>query len=273
MSDTAPTILPTYAAPPVKHRVFSLSAVIPAEVYYARADELKEAMMAHFEHYEPQQQWLLNLEEKNGVPQFHSMKPEVLIMHTFWHKSPDGQKLVGCVVEPDKISIILRSVPKHVERFPTLKTWSEKIIPVWASLLTPKISAAILDYANILSRDTVPTFINENGSLAIGELLTVFAGFPGEHQGIVPPYDCTMGLAIDPEAHIFLNLRVRGIQQHVSSGSAVQVDLQALKRPGKHGLTAAEAVDSLELLHKTVVDKFEVVFTPRAKAAFQPKTP
>lgn len=273
MSAASSIILPTYAAAPVKHRVFSLPAAIPPEVYYARADELKEAMMAHFEHYEPQQQWLLNVEEKNGVPQFHSIKPEVLIKHTFWNKSKDGQKLVGCAVEPDRISIILRNLPKHTERFPTLKTWVEKIIPIWASILNPKISAAILDYANILSRDTVPTFINENGSLAIGELLTVFAGFPGEHQGIVPPYDCTMGLAIDQDAHVFLNLRVHGIQQHVSGGSAVQVDLQALKRPAKHGLTAVEAVDSLELLHKTVVDKFEVVFTPRAKAAFQPKTP
>jgi hypothetical protein len=154
-----------------------------------------------------------------------------------------------------------------------LKSWAEKIVPIWASILSPKVGAAILDYANILSRDTVPTFINENGSLAIGELLTVFAGFPGEHQGIVPPYDCTMGLAIDQEAHLFLNLRVHGVQQQVSSGSAVRVDLQAVKRPGKHGLTAAEAVDSLELLHKTVVDKFEIVFTTRAKAAFQPKTP
>jgi hypothetical protein len=271
MIDVALPSLPTYAAPPVKHRIFTLMAEITSDVYYARADELKEAMMAHFSIYEPQQEWLLNIEHKNGVPQVHAIKPVVLIKHTFWHTSPDGQKLVGCTVEPEKISIILRNLPNHTERFPTLKIWTEKIVPIWAKLLNPKISAAILDYANTLSRETVPTFINPNGSLAISEILTVFAGFPGKHQGIVPPYDCTMGLAIDQEQHVFLNLRVHGLPQIISNGSAVQVDLQALKSPGKHGLTATEAIDSLDLLHKTVVDKFEIVFTPKAKATFQPK--
>ena len=61
MSDAAPPVFPTYAAPPVKHRIFSISAAIPPEVYYARADELKEAMMVHFQYYEPQQEWLLNI--------------------------------------------------------------------------------------------------------------------------------------------------------------------------------------------------------------------
>jgi len=272
MSDVSPAILPTYDAPPVKHRIFSLPSVIAPESYYARADELKEAMMGFFEVYEPQQQWVLNVEQKNGIPQLHSMKHEVQVMHTFWHKSSDGQKLVGCLVEPDKLSVILRNLPKHSERFPALKYWVEKVVPVWASILSPKIKVAILEYANILSRDTVPEFVGKDGSLAVGELLTVFAGFPGEHKGMAPPYDCQMGLIIDPDAHVYLNLRVHGLERQVANASAVQVDLQAFKRPSDHNLTAAEAVDSIDFLHNIIVEKFETVFTPRAKTAFQTKT-
>jgi len=126
----------------------------------------------------------------------------------------------------------------------------------------------LLHYVNLLRKDTTPNLFDENGALALGETLSVFAGVPGEHAHLEPPFDCKVGLRLNGVKDG--KMRIHVVDASAETGNtavAVRVHFFA-----EAGLDAGEGIDKalmlLDWCHERIVERFELIFTEKAKRTF-----
>jgi hypothetical protein len=174
---------------------------------------------------------------------------------------------------PNRLTINLhpeKSDPHHFEElYDELMRW----FPRWSSHFgAAEFSVVQLDYINLIAAETTPQFIDgRTGAVQIGDVLEVFGRVPGHHEGIIPPYDCQIGIVIDKQRPTVLRIRVHGLPFRPKLGGGVRVDFQAVTDRAKRPLTAAEVPTETRFLHDAIIEEFEAVFTARAKTSFEPK--
>lgn len=255
-----------YCNPPVVQRTFTLLADIP-DTYFERESEFKERLKEHYPVYEPRKHWHVELIEKQGRPDLTST---VTLGHSLYKKDNRGDRLLGIEYDQGKLVFTLLRTKDETHLFERLRDQIHEWVPFWWTLfdIRPEsVKVALLEYANLISMSTTPSFFDEKGGINVGRVLTVFAGIPGNnHQAMVPPYDCQVGLAIDTEQRIYCNLRVSGIAEN-SGRPAIRVDLQA-RREQKERLSLKDCLDAADQLHSVVLEQFNNIFTSQAKESF-----
>jgi hypothetical protein len=101
-------------------------------------------------------------------------------------------------------------------------------------------------------------------------MLTVFSSVPSQHYGIIPPYDCQMGLMIDPQRPATFALRVLGLIMPQQHGPAIRVDFHSEVTKDSPRMSAQQVLAETQFLHTVIVEQFESLFTPEAKQTFEP---
>lgn len=262
-----------YENPPIIERAASITAAIPDEVFYSRLETWKEIVREFFPDYDPIQQWMLNFKQEGEVPTLGEAPAQVLVTHRFWKRNAENRRFMSMRILPTRLTLNLhpeRNDPHHFEElFNELMTW----LPRWASHFgASQFSAVQLDYINLIAAETTPQFVDaKTGSVNIGAVLTVFGGVPGHHEGLVPPYDCQIGVIMDRKRPSILRIRVQGLEFRPKLGAGVRVDFQATTDRSSDPLTATEVGAETKLLHDAIIEKFESVFTDEARASFRPK--
>jgi len=176
-------------------------------------------------------------------------------------------------VRPERLTINLHPEKGDPHHFDELYASLMKWLPQWSSHFgATEFTVVQLDYINLIAVETTPQFVDsKTGAVRIGDVLEVFSRVPGQSEGLIPPYDCDIGILIDKTRPAVLRMHVHGIEFRPLLGGGVRVDFQAASDRRQHPLTATEVGTETKFLHDVVIEKFDAVFTAKAKASFEPK--
>lgn len=260
-----------YKKPPIIERVVTCIADVSEESFYGKFDAWKDLVHAEFPEYDPIKEWSLNVGMKEGVPVFTESMPEVRITHRFWKKNAKGKRFMSMRLLPNQLTLNLHREEGNPHAFEDLFAEFQRWLPQWFGHFGATGASAVqLDYINLLSGATTPSFMDQYGALQIGSILKQFGSVPGRFQAIIPPYDCQLGLLIDAARRARFTMRVLAIMTAPNQGTAVRVDFQAAVDRDSPSLTVPQVFTEADFLHTVMVQQFEALFTDAAKKTFEP---
>jgi hypothetical protein len=272
MSDVPPQPHIHYKKPPIIERVLSVTADIPLENYFARLEDWKARIHDRFPEHDPITDWNLKIEAReDGTPLLTDVQPELTITHRFWHRNSKGKRFLSMRLAPNQLTMNLHPEETDTHHFEELHAEFSNWLPLWLSHFGGNACDTVaLNYINLISHQTTPQFINHDGGIQIGRILRVFAGLPNPLMGIIPPYDCQMGLMIDPKRPATFAMRVMAVAMGKQQSLAIRVDFNAVVAKSKPCLNPIQALSEAEFLHNVIIGQFESVFTDIAKTSFEP---
>lgn len=271
MKDSPPISQVRYKCPPIIERVLSVDADVSQETFFAKFESWKQIIGEQFPEYDPIKDWRLNIETKEDTPILTDIQPELLITHRFWRHNKKNKRFLSMRLLPGQLTLNLHRDQDDPHSFDELYSEMDRWLPQWMNHFEAKgASVVTLAYINLISSKTTPQFIAQNGGILVGSVLRVFAGVPSQHLGIIPPYDCQMGLMIDPNRQATFGLRVLGLPVPKGQSAAIRVDFQAIVAKPIPSLTAPQVLSEAIFLHTVMCDQFESVFTDTAKQSFEP---
>ena len=271
MSDVA-TSNPRYKKPPIIERALTVTADVTQENFFARLEDWKLLIHEKFPEYDPINDWRVNIETReDGTPLLTDVQPELLITHRFWRRDRKNRRFLSMRLLPNQFTLNIHRDSDGDHNFRELHDEFSNWLPQWMSHFgATGCETVSLNYINLISHITTPQFVDVNGSIQVGKALRVFAGIPSQHMGIIPPYDCQMGLMIDPKRPAMFSLRVVVVAIAKQNSPAIRVDLNAYVAKLKPSLTAFQALSEADFLHSVIKAQFEAIFTDFAKETFEP---
>ena len=258
-----------FKKPPIVERVATVSGDIAAEQFYSRIESWKTIAAAEFPIYDPLTEWLLNVQEKDGVPLFDEAEPEVIVTHRFSRRNEHGDRTWSMRCPTERLTINLHSERNEPHDFEDLFGAMMKWLPRWSDHFGVTAYPSVqLDYVNLLGPRTTPHFVNQEGGIQINRLLQVFGSIPGIHKSIIAPYDCKVGLLIEPSRCI-ANIHVHAVRGP-DTALHVRVDLQIVATHPKGLPSVDAALSELRYTHDVLIGQFLAIFTDEAKTSFEP---
>jgi hypothetical protein len=252
--------------PPIVERIIGVYHKIPQEEFEKRLPSWVEKISRAYPVPDHIAEWLIDIEERNGVPLIKSLAPKARIIHVFWQKHPEHKYVHGMRVRPDRLVFHLEREKDNPHRFEELMPEMKKWLPLWMEhFAVHEIDGITVEYYNILDGNITPQFVSSNGALKISDALTIFANIPGQHKGLTNPYDCKVRLVIDDQAPTFLDVRVRGDDR---SANAVKVELKLTTFPKERKFNQSEALVALRQAHEVMLKQFACFFTETARKSF-----
>jgi hypothetical protein len=259
-----------YVNPPVIERVVTLHASMTAEAFETNIEKWKLKVLPDYPIEEPLIEWLVEMQEKEGVPLFDTLSPKLRITHRFSKKSKaEGfDWSIRCPV--GQFTMNMHSHPGSGRRYRHLRDEYAKWLPQWMEQFgVTQLEQLSFGYINKLRRDITPQFFNTEGGLELDRVLRVFAAIPGKHESLEPPYDCrvTVNLGTAPARKLAIRVKDATTPKH---GVAIDVILEAVAQIGGSG-GSSEALELLDWSHERIIERFEQVFTAEARASFKPE--
>jgi len=257
----------SYARAPIVERIATFHAQIEEERFLLGFEEWQWAVREDYPHHEPHKEWLIAVKEKNGVPLFDTLQPELRLTHLFSRKSADGRREFGMRCPMDAIAFHLFTSPGVSKGYGDLHSEVVKWLPRWMDhFQVEKLTNLELHYSNRITPETVGPFIRD-GRIELASILTAFLALPGTHECLIPPYDCTATVLLREEPQMVLTLRIHG-DTEVRPQPAVLVDFTVAFPETKGGLDTGNALLLLSNAHDAIQDRFELVFTDQVKNFF-----
>ncbi len=258
-----------FRKPPIIERVATVWGDLSAEKFYSRIEGWKDTVATEFPIYDPLTEWLLNVQEKDGVPLFEEAEPEVIVTHRFSRRNEHGDRTWSMRCPADRLTLNLHSERNEPHDFEELYAAMMKWLPRWSDHFGVTAYPTVqLDYVNLLGPRTTPEFVNRDGGIQINRLLEVFGKIPGTHKSIIAPYDCKVGLLIEPN-RCAANIHVHAVRGR-DAALHVRVDLQIVATH-PNGLASADAaLLEMRYTHDVLIGQFLAIFTDEAKTSFEP---
>jgi hypothetical protein len=248
------------------------------EIFESRFEDWRALVAPEYPVYEPLKQWLISVKEKDragegGLPLFDTTEPELRITPRFSKKtSKEGfDWSIRCPV--GQLTVNMHSLPNEglTRRYATIRSEFARWLPMWIEKFSVKSTSKIAaHYVNLVNRATVPKFVTQKGELLLGEILTVFS-IPGQHECIIPPFDCKVTVQLEGDHSSLLRLTVSDWPD-VRLAPAVRVDFLVEILAPKVGASVEGIMALLDWCHERIVERFEVVFTEKVKQTFEPIT-
>jgi hypothetical protein len=258
-----------FRKPPIIERVATVSGNISPEQFHSRMDSWKSIVAADFPIYDPLTEWLLNVQEKDGVPLLDEAEPEVVVTHRFSRRNQNGDRTWSMRCPADRLTLNLHSEHNEPHNFEELFAAMAKWLPRWSDHFGATAYPTVqLDYVNLLGPQTTPTFVDRNGGIQINRLIEVFGKIPGPHISIIAPYDCRVGLLIEPN-RCMVNIHVHAVRDR-DAALHVRVDLQVIATQRDPLTSADAAMGEVRYTHDVLIGQFLAIFTEEAKTSFEP---
>lgn len=264
----------SYRNAPVIERLASVRCRIEPEIFEARLAGWEELVKAEFPVYEPLKEWLLNVEEKEDIPLWNTLKPELRITPRFSkkHSSHGFDWSLRCTSKQFTMNMhsggnVRRSYAQLREQ---ISTW----LPRWIDHFdAAEFESVHLQYLNLLNPETLSAFVRhpEGGDLAldIDKVLNVFVNIPTKDTDLmVPPFDCTATIKITGAESGIYQLQARAVPS-AKIQPAVMFDLKMQTDVQKH-LSSTAIIEKLDWCHDRLRERFELVFSDAAKQHFEP---
>ncbi len=270
---------PFYRRPPVIERVVGVYAEMSDEVFEGRFDEWRAIVEKEYPVYEPLTEWLIQVKdtdhrEEGAIPLFDTMQPELRITPRFSRKSSKENFDWSIRCPRGQLTMNMHSRPTQgaERRYDTLRAEFSRWLPRWlAHFSVESMTRVTAHYVNLVNRHTVPAFVTKEGRLLLDQVVAVFSQIPGEHECLIPPYDCKATLLLQGQDGATLRLNVNDWSSK-ELGAAVRVDF-IVDAPAQNLEASGEKIlQLLDWCHERIIERFEVVFTEKAKKTFEPVT-
>jgi hypothetical protein len=263
---------PRYQKAPIIERALTVTADISQENFFARFEDWKNVIHEKFPEYDPVNDWRMKIETReDGTPLLTEVQPELVITHRFWRRDKKGNRFMSMRLLPNYLTLNLHRDSERDHTFDELHAEFANWLPLWMSHFGATACDTVqLSFINLISCHTTPQFIDGDGSIQVARVLRVFAGIPSQHLGIIPPYDCQIGLMIDPDRPAMFSLRVLAVTIAKDGTPAIRVDLNAAVTKPKPSLSAFQALSEATFVHTVIRNQFEAIFTDEAKKSFDP---
>lgn len=250
----------------------SVYAEIPEEVFEARLDDWQSLVKPEFPVYEPLKEWLLLVDEKEGIPLLSSTRPELRITPRFSRKSSREGFDWSIRCPAGQFTMNMHSTPGagHERRYQHLREEFAHWLPMWLNHFEVKKPRLLtLHYVNVLNRATVPQFFSDGNHLLLNRVISVFTNIPGDHECILPPYQCTANLQLGDRKDSSLRIELSG-GIDPDGGPAMKLDLVAQTSLVGESVTTENLLNLLDWEHERILARFEAVFTAEARQSFEP---
>lgn len=255
-----------YKKPPIVERILAVYHQIPQEEFEKRLPSWTEKIAATYPVPGHLSEWMIDIEDRDGVPFVKSLVPKARIIHLFWKRHPKNQHVFGMRLRPDRLVFHLLREADDPHKFEELLPEMQEWLPRWAQHFgVERVEGVTVEYVNVLDGNITPQFLDQAGDLKIGEALTLFEHFPGKYEGFSAPIDSRIRLVIDHRKPIYFDVRVRGDER---SRNAIRVDFNARIFPKAGPMALNQAIEELTLGHQVMLEQFACFFTKGAKASF-----
>jgi hypothetical protein len=264
-----------YRNPPVIERalVVHLPHPVPEEQFQVKADEWRAALIEDFPHLETMTEWTLRVIEKQGIPVLDTANQTMTLRQTFWQVGPAQKKKQGMQLWQDKISFNVLGEIGDPREFEELRSLVKQWLSKWVQDFDIKsMSGVTLQYVNLLSKRTLPTFM-EGNKLKIGEAIRLFGGIPVQRELLLPPFDFQVNLRVDdvqPPAQ--LSAHCISVEAPKEDGPTMHLRFTATTNLGPPArVVPLDNLDAeAEVVHNLIIQSFQAYFTDAAKNSFQP---
>jgi uncharacterized protein (TIGR04255 family) len=261
-----------YERPPVFQRIATVVAEVDQELHEARFEEWRLHVETEFPHYEPLEEWLINVTEKEGIPLWDTMQPELKITPRFSKKPKKENFDWSLRCPPGKLSVNMHSNPENPRRYHELQHSFSTWLPRWIERFeVKKLTRVSLRYINRLNQLTIPNFTVPPSQLLLDQVLNVFVKIPGEHDSLIPPYDCRATLLLGGMKGATFEIRVYS-DPDASIQPSVRVDFCVNVPVSPEDSSEQGILRLLNWCHERILDRFELVFTEAARQSFGPST-
>lgn len=271
-AETTPPPRRVYERPPVFQRIATVFADVNQEVHEAQFEEWRLQVESEFPCYEPLEEWLLNVNEKEGIPLWDTIQPELKITPRF-SKKPKSENFDWSLrCPPGKLQINMHSNPDNPRRYRELESVFSEWLPRWVGRFeVKKFNRVSLQYINRLNPVTIPNFTVLPAQLLLDQVLTVFVKIPGEHESLIAPYDCRATLLLRGMKGATFEIRVYSDLAHNVQPS-VRVDFVVNVPVPPEDASSEGILRLMDWCHERILDRFELVFTEAARESFIPST-
>jgi uncharacterized protein (TIGR04255 family) len=255
-----------YRKPPLTERVVSLGFSMDEENFQTKLDSWTAIMRQAFPESEIHTQWEIQVAEKNGMPYIPKDKQKITTKYQFWQRK--GPQKDRCIqVWRDRISFNLLSPIGDPRSYQDLQALYAEWCPKWADHFSVRsVSGVNLEYVNILSKETVPSFCQAS-RINIGEILTAFCA-PGPLKNLIPPFKFQFNF--DASTQDFpMHVRVALTNQKTEEISLRLLFRAATEKPGREVSLDAIPLE-MDTAHSIILAEFDAFFTEKAKTSFEP---
>lgn len=265
---------PYYKRPPVVERVATLRAEMTEEEFEARYDDWRDLVQADFPVDESLKEWLLLVEEKEGIPLLSSARPELRITPRFSLK-PSKEQFdwsIRCPVGQFTMNMHSKPGQRAGRRYQNLRADYEKWLRRWLEhFQVRKLESLSLHYVNVLNRETVPDFYMGN-QFHLDRVVSVFTQVPGDHECLIPPYYSMANVKLRDHENSILRIELETCGKP-GGEPAVKLDLVVTTVFDESAWSPEGILGLLDWQHERILERFEAVFTPEARKSFQPAAP
>src|SRR5262249_37797753 len=131
---------------------------------------------------------------------------------TFWQQAATTG-VAGMQLWPDRVSFNIIGNRENARSYEELDSLWKQWLPVWASHFNvAEFNGVALEYVNLLSEDTLPTFV-QDATLRIGDVLTILNKLPGPRQNLLGPFDFQLNVdgKTDPPSQFLAHCLTTGM--------------------------------------------------------------
>jgi hypothetical protein len=266
-----------YRKPPVVERVASLYADVSEDLFERRFEDWRNMVAGEFPVYEPLKQWNLNFEQrgdpKEPIPILKSSAPELIITPRFsrrhsnegfdWSiRCPRGQFTMNMHPDPSDGSGRRYAQLRH-----EFLHWAER----WLKHFDiSNVNILQLLYVNALNKNTAAPFFTHDGTrLALAEIINVFVNIGRSGEVMTPPFACLANIVFPGMDNASLTLQVQDMSSSLTD-PAVNINFVVNVRLDAGQSSVEKIAELLDWAHDRIVDRFDLVFSQKAKSSFQP---
>jgi hypothetical protein len=260
-----------YKKPPIVERAIVFHAEIDEETFHLGADTWRSELTREFPNSKTITEWMLGVTEKDGMPFLDPDKQQISVRQLFSSNKNDNCERVMQLWR-DKIAFNLKSDPATPSHFEDISAVASDWLPKWVEhFKIATLHGITLQYVNLLSAQTLPSFMKEN-KLMVGEVLTNFSAIPGRYHELVAPFDFQLNVRCNTEP-VPMNFCARLLTASVSEAMLHVHFTVTTTGEKKRAISQQEAEKEIQLAHALIVDEFEAFFTSEAKNSFEPYAP
>jgi hypothetical protein len=268
-----------YKRPPVVERVATIYAEIPEEIFESRFEAWRNQVEAQYPIYEPLKQWDLMYAQKGDptdpIPVLTSTTPQLRITPRFSRRlSKEGfDWSIRCPRDQFTMNVHPDPEDGSGRRYTQLRyeylNWAEK----WMKHFDVKSIGLIqLNYVNVLNKTTVPSFFSPDGqSFSLPQLINIFTNLSRPGEVMMPPFACQATVGFTNKKNATLSVQVQDATTSPLD-VGVLVGFIATMQPEEPEPSIQKIAELLDWAHERILERFDMVFSDRAKESFEPVT-
>ena len=201
------------------------------------------------------------------------IQPELKITPRFAKKSAKEGWDWSIRCPAGQFTMNMHSPPGSQRSYAHLAEEFQKWFPRWQQHFgVTRVQKCEMVYLNELSAATLPAFTTKEGALEIAKVLTVFTHIPGEHEHLVPPFDCRATVLLREPAGATLSIQLSDWNTEAGKPKLL-LQLRVSQEWGHDSPAMEKVAEWLDVCHRRIIERFEVLFTPEARQSFEPILP